>query len=220
MKLKMHIFISMILMASATFAEVTVKTEQLNPADRMWKFKSIPGPSKTDIAQGATVTVTGNQWEPSAADGAALVNGRVPNDSLDLIEEALFSNANGNDGTIVIDLGRVQPVAAVTSYSWHENPPDQGCRGPQVYTLFGWAGPNSPHLNPLPQTTGERRPDPLSRPTGEGQGEGSGWIKLADVDTRPNTTGQKWNGQYGVFISDTAGKLGEFRYLRCSMTRG
>ncbi len=28
------------------------------------------------------------------------------------------------------------------------------------------------HLNPLPQTTGERRPDPLSRPTGESQGEG------------------------------------------------
>src|SRR5207244_2653661 len=102
------------------FADVTVKTEQLNPAVRAWRFKSIPGPSQSDVAQGAKVTVTGNQFESSAADGAALVNGRVPNDSLDLTEEALFSNANGNDGTITIDLGRVQPVAAVTSYSWHE----------------------------------------------------------------------------------------------------
>src|SRR5688572_24973413 len=38
--------------ASSVFAEVSVKTEQLNPADPAWKFKQIPGPSKSDIAGG------------------------------------------------------------------------------------------------------------------------------------------------------------------------
>jgi hypothetical protein len=177
-----------LVMAAAASAEVVIKTEQLNPARRDWNFTTLPGPSKSDLAQGAKVTVAGNEFEPSAAGGAVLVNGRVPNDSLDLTEEALFSNANGNDGVITVDLGRVEPVAAVSSYSWHENPPDQGCRGPQIYTLSGSA-------------------------------DGQGWTKLADVDTRPNTTGQKWNGQHGVFITDTTGKLGDFRYLSLAIQR-
>src|SRR5206468_11201385 len=40
----------------------------------------------------------------------------------------------------------------------------------------GEIGAESPHLNPLPHTTGERKPDPIPSPvsfTGEGQGEGS-----------------------------------------------
>ncbi len=106
-------------LASAALAEVIVQTEQLNPADPAWNFKTFPRPSKSDIAAGAKVTLVGNQFEPAGADGAVLVNGRLPNDSLDLAEEALLSNANADGGSLVIDLGRVQPVAAVASYSWH-----------------------------------------------------------------------------------------------------
>jgi cobalt-zinc-cadmium resistance protein CzcA len=40
---------------------------------------------------------------------------------------------------------------------------------------------NPPHLNPLPQPTGERRPDPLSRSTGEGQGEGRSLSELREI---------------------------------------
>ncbi len=172
---------------SPAHAEIAVQHEQLNPADPAWKFRTIPGPSKSDIAQGTLVTLAGNEWH-AGGGGAALVNGRLPGDPLDLAEEAWLSNENTNDGAILLDLGKVQPVAAVNTYSWHENPPDQGCRGPQVYTLSGSA-------------------------------DGERWIKLAEVDTRPNTTGQKWNGQHGVAITDSTGKLGDFRYLRFALQR-
>ncbi len=39
------------------------------------------------------------------------------------------------------------------------------------------------------------------------------------MDTRPNSTGQKWNGQPGVAITDTTSHLGEFRYLRFVLQR-
>ena len=53
---KMMIRLATLCLATAAFGVVTVKTEQLNPADPAWKFKTIPGPSKSDIAQGAKVT--------------------------------------------------------------------------------------------------------------------------------------------------------------------
>ena len=195
MKRWMTMGLAVLFLASIASGEVTVRTEQLNPADPAWKFRTIPGPSKSDIAQGAKVTLTGNSWEAAGADGAVLVNGNLPADSLDLSEEALLSNANGDGGNVVVDLGRVQPVAAVGTYSWHEWAVDQGSRGPQVYTLYGSAAEN---------------PDATKL---------DGWTKIADVDTRPNKTGQKWNGQHGVFISDTAGKIGEFRYLLFALQR-
>ncbi|HEX7261032.1 MAG TPA: hypothetical protein VF258_04400 [Luteolibacter sp.] len=175
-------------LAGSALAEISVKTEQLNPADRTWKFKQIPGPSKSDIAEGAKITVEGNQLEPTAGRAEVLVNGKLTNDPFEISEEALLANDNSNDGSLILDLGKEQPVAAVSSYSWHENPGDQGCRAPQVYTLSG-----SP--------------------------DGQQWTKLADVDTRPNTTGQNWNGQHGVFVSDHQGKLGDFRFLRFEIKR-
>lgn len=190
MNSKLFLLISAFLVIATTaFGDITVKTEQLNPADPAWHFKNIPRPSKSDLATGAKVTVIGNQFEPAAGDGAVLVNGVLPNDSLDLTEAALLSNGNAAGGRVIIDLGRVEPVAAVTSYSWHEWDVDAGSRGPQVYTLYGSAAENS---------------DPFNLTL---------WTKIADVDTRPNKTGEKWNGQHGVFISDTAGKLGNFRRL-------
>jgi alpha-mannosidase len=182
-------------MPGGSRAEVIVRGEQLNPADAAWHFKTIPGPSKTDIAAGAKVRMVGNQFEAAAADGTVLVNGVLPSDSLDLSEGALLSNANSNGGHLVLDLGRVQPVAAVASYSWHEWEVDQGSRGPQVYTLYGSAAAS---------------PDPA---------ELSGWTKIAVVDTRPNRTGAKWNGQHGVFISANSGTLGEFRHLLFAVQR-
>ena len=178
-----------LLLVSAAAAEVTVKTEQINPADPAWKFKTIPRPSKSDAAATAKVSLVGDHWESAGANGSVLVNGLLPNDPLDLSEEALLSNNNANGGRIVVDLGRPQPLAAVGTYSWHEWDVDQGSRGPQVYTLYGSAAD---------------RPDPSNL---------SGWTKIAQVDTRPNKTGDRWNGQHGVFITDTSGPLGDFRYL-------
>lgn len=178
-----------------SFADVVVKTEQLNPATPEWKFKSIPRPSKSDVATGCTVALVGSQFEPAAADGSVLVNGAVPEDSLDLTEAALLTNGDASNGSLVIDLVRVQPIAAITSYSWHEWDVDQGSRGPQVFTLYGSAA---------------TKPDPANLGT---------WTKIADVDTRPNNTGVGWNGQHGVCVSDTSGKLGDFRHLLFALRR-
>ena len=154
---------------SAVRAEVTVKSEHLNPADPAWKFKTIPRPSKSDIAAGAKVTLVGNQWESQGGDGSVLVNGRLPNDSLDLSEEALLTNANADGGRIVIDLGTIQPVAAVCSYSWHEWDVDQGSRGPQVYTLYGGAA---------------EKPDPSNWPRGP---RSPGWTRVPTRRARSGT---------------------------------
>src|SRR6188472_4114144 len=86
-------------LAGCTFAEVVVKTEQLNPADRAWKFKQIPGPSKSVIAEGAKITVEGNQLEPAAGRAEVLGNGKLANDAYEISEAALLANDNGNDGT-------------------------------------------------------------------------------------------------------------------------
>ena len=174
---------ALLMLAATASAEITIKTEQLNPASPAWKFTSLPGPSKSDIAQGAKTTLTGNEWEPQGGGAEVLLNGRLPGDSLDLTEATLLSNANADGGTITIDLGGVQPVAAVATYSWHEWNVDDGSRGPQVYALSGSA-------------------------------DGTAWTNLAAVDTRPNPTGGKWNGQHGVFIQDPTGKVGDFRFLR------
>jgi hypothetical protein len=182
-------------MASPIFGAVSVQTEQLNPGDREWNFKTIPRPSKSDLAAGAKVTLAGNQFEPAGAEGSVFVNGILPNDSLDLSEEALLSNANSNGGNLVINLGHVQPVAAVATYSWHEWEVDQGSRAPQVYALYGSAAEKPDVNNP------------------------GGWTKIAEVDTRPNKTGANWNGQHGALIRDTNGKLGDFRYLLLALQR-
>lgn len=170
-------------------AEVVIQSEQLNPATPAWAFKTIPKPSKSDLARGCKVTVTGNQFETVAGEGSVLVNGVLPADSLDLTESALMSNASAANGRVVIDLGRVQQVAAVATYSWHEWDVDDGSRGPQVYTLYGSAAEQA---------------DPARLEV---------WIRIARVDTRPNQTGKHWNGQHGVLIRDPAGGLGNYRHL-------
>jgi hypothetical protein len=60
MKQIMMIALAVFGLATAASGEVMVKTEQLNPADPAWKFKTIPGPSKSDIAEGMKVTLVGN----------------------------------------------------------------------------------------------------------------------------------------------------------------
>lgn len=185
-----------VMMAVSTVSgDVLVRSEHLTTPDPAWKFQSIPRPSRSDLAKGATVSLHGNTFEAMGAKGDVLVNGVMPENSLDLAEGALLSNENTRGGRMVIDLGKVQPVAAVTSYSWHEWDVDQGSRGPQVYTLYGSAA---------------EKPDPANL---------ADWKKLADVDTRPNQTGTDWNGQYGVLVKDTAANLGDFRYLMLDVKR-
>jgi alpha-mannosidase len=164
---------------SALTAAPVIKAEQLKPTDPAWKFKTIPGPSKSDVAQNALIAVTAGGIDNASARPDVLANGKLPANPKDLTQCVLFASV----GTLVIDLGKPQSVAAVDTYSWHEFPDDQGARGPQVYTLYGAAVENQ-------------------------------WVKIADVDTRPNKTGESWNGQHGASVTDSTGKLGDFRFLK------
>jgi hypothetical protein len=48
----------------------------------------------------------------------------MPDDPLELVKEAWLSNGNNNAGSTIFDLGELPPVAAMNTYSWHENLPD------------------------------------------------------------------------------------------------
>ncbi|MEO5715161.1 MAG: hypothetical protein ABIT37_16905 [Luteolibacter sp.] len=179
MKIYQSCLLSILSLVSPAFAEVSVKTEQLKPGDATWKFKGIPGPSKSDIAEGAEITRTAGNLDPSSATVEMLINGKLPAGPGDLPQCAFFAGLS----SFVMDLGKPQPVAAVNSYSWHEFADDQGARGPQVYTLSG-------------------------------SNDRQGWTTIADVDTRPNKNGDGWGGKHGASITDSTGKLGDFRYLK------
>ncbi|HEX7261029.1 MAG TPA: hypothetical protein VF258_04385, partial [Luteolibacter sp.] len=166
----------------ALSASPVVKSELLKPGDASWKFKDIPGPSKSDCAQDVDITCTAGNPDPASAPLGMLVNGKLPPGPSDLSQSAFFAGAS----SFVMDLGKGQPITAVNSYSWHEFADDQGARGPQVYTLSG-------------------------------SNDQKEWTKIADVDTRPNKTGDGWAGTHGASVTDSTGKLGDFRYLRFDM---
>lgn len=176
-------------LVASSHSQVVVRIEHLNPAAPGWKFAKVMRPSRSDAARTATVKIVGNKAEPVGALPSAIVDGLLPSAGDHPDENLFLSNATTKGGKIVLDLGKVISVAAVNSYSWHEFPPDQGARGPQVYTLYGSADSKA-------------NPNDLSR-----------WTRLASVDTRPNSDGSSWNGQYGVNISNPNGLLGRFRYL-------
>ena len=185
----MPAILAVALCVGSAMGAVTVKTEQVNPADPLWSFKVVPRPSRSDLASVARVSVAGNQLHAEGGPVTALVDGRLPGDPLELADETFFTNGNADPGRFLFDLGSLQSIVAVNSYSWHEYDLDQGARGPQVYTLYGSAA-DAPDVADL-----------------------ATWTKLADVDSRPNQTGAKWGGQHGVSITDDAGKLGDFRHL-------
>ncbi|MCW1921887.1 hypothetical protein OKA05_04945 [Luteolibacter arcticus] len=168
---------------------VSVAVEQRRPADGTWAFTSVPRPSKSDVATGATFQISGNTLDGAGAPGAGTLNGRLPSESNDLTQLSFLTNANATGGSFLYDLGSVQPVTAINSYSWHEFGADQGSRAPQVYALYGSAATS---------------PDPAD-PTA--------WTKLTEVDTRPNMSGTAWNGQHAASVTAGSGTLGNFRHV-------
>jgi len=178
-------------LAVAARAEIQVRTEQVNPGSPAWAFQKIPGPSKSDAAQHCPVVAVGNSFDPVGSDAAALTDGRMPAKANQPRGFTFFANENTNGGRMLLDLGKVLPIAAINTYSWHDHPPDGGARGPQVYALYASAAEK-------PDAANLAAPD---------------WKKIADVDTRPNQSGGDWGGQHGVSIRDTAGLIGHYRWL-------
>ena len=214
MILRLTLIAAALLTTGSLLAETRVTVER---GDGSWKFSTIPRPSRSDAARDAKITIVGNEAEMSCLSPDGLHNGVLPWEGKQTRDFFAFSNFNSKEGKIVMDLGKVQPVAAVAAYSWQASYPASkgeapysggadkivydgvnGARAPQVYTLYGSAAaaPNAANL------------------------AGSEWLKITDVDTRPNQTGRNWHGQYGSFIRDDKGALlGNFRWLVWNVKR-
>lgn len=196
---RLTLFLSSLLLFFYSGNAQTVKTEHITGKEMLtrWEFGTIMRPSKSDAASNSTITITGNKQLSSCLPPAALNNGVLPQETRLLRDFFCFMD-NTDGGKIVMDLGKVIPVAMVNTYSahgpvigttWCEE--FDGARGPQVYTLYGSAAQN---------------PDAGNLKTTE-------WVKIADVDTRPSDDAD-WQGRYGVNISGENNKsLGDFRWL-------
>jgi hypothetical protein len=155
-------------------------------ANREFKFKNIPSPSKDDAATHAKLTLIDGDLDGGSAELAALTDGRLPRDE-DEPGSNVYFRAGSSGGRFRMDLGSSIPIAQVNSYSWHPN-----SRGPQLYKLYAADGSDQ-KFNPDPK----RGVDPAS----------CGWKLIALVSTLPNEG--EMGGQYAASVSD----VGKYRYL-------
>ena len=155
-------------------------------ANRDFKFKNIPSPSKDDAATHAKLTLIDGDLDQGAANLAALVDGRLPSDE-DEPAANVFFRAGSSGGRFRIDFSTAIDIARVNSYSWHPN-----SRGPQLYKLYAADGSDR-NFNPDPK----RGVDPAS----------CGWKLIALVSTLPDSG--DGGGQYAASVTD----VGRYRYL-------
>ena len=155
-------------------------------ANRDFKFKNLPSPSKDDAATHAKLTLIDGDLDGGSAELAALTDGRLPRDE-DEPGSNVYFRAGSSGGRFRMDFGSVIKIAQVNSYSWHPN-----SRGPQLYKLYAADG-SDPKFNPDPK----RGVDPAS----------CGWKLIALVSTISDR-GED-GGQYAASVSD----VGKYRYL-------
>ena len=155
-------------------------------ANREFKFKNLPSPSKDDAATHAKLTLIDGDLDGGSAELAALTDGRLPRDE-DEPGSNVYFRAGSSGGRFRMDFGSTIPIAQVNSYSWHPN-----SRGPQLYKLYAADG-SDPKFNPDPK----RGVDPAS----------CGWKLIALVSTISDR-GED-GGQYAASVSD----VGKYRYL-------
>src|SRR5512133_2240730 len=154
------------------------------------RFKTIPNPRKADAAAKATFTSVDGERDANGGTLDVLHDGRLPQEE-DQPGRNFFFHAGTAGGRLQIDLGKSIELKQVNSYSWHD-----GSRGPQVYTLYASDG-SAKAFEAAPKSGR----DPVEW----------GWKLLAKVDTRSDKS--EPGGQYGASIQDTAGALGNYRYL-------
>jgi hypothetical protein len=157
-----------------------------NTANREFKFKNLPSPSKDDAATHAKLTLIDGDLDGGSAELAALTDGRLPRDE-DEPGSNVYFRAGSSGGRFRMDFGSSIKIAQVNSYSWHPN-----ARGPQLYKLYAADG-SDPKFNPDPK----RGVDPAS----------CGWKLIALVNTISDH-GED-GGQYAASVTD----VGKYRYL-------
>jgi len=184
-------------LTTAAQAEITVATghNENGAPTPAFEFQQVPRPAKAGTV--GKFTIIDGESDPAGGGLAKLNDGRMPTED-DQPDENFFFNADTPGGRLRLDLNQVKTIQQINTYSWHPN-----TRGPQLYKLYGATGAAA-GFNPEPK----RGTDPAT----------CGWTLIASVDTRPKS-GEP-GGQYGVSISDSAGAVGDYRYLLfdCSAT--
>jgi len=176
--------------------QIVVDHNSNEEATAGFKFKHVPPPAKNDAAAHAKFSIVEGERDDNGADLEALHDGKLPTEP-DEPDANFFFNAGTEGGRLLVDLGRVMPIAQVNTYSWHPS-----TRGPQVYVLYAADGAAANFK---------------AEPKKDLDPEKHGWKLLAKVDTRPKE-GEP-GGQYGVSISDSQGVIGSYRYLLFDLSR-
>ena len=111
-------FIAIIIALSALQlkSQVVVVKEQISKG---WNFNTIMPPSRNDAAINSRITIVGNRPIASCLSPNGLHNGVMPQENRLLRDFFCFTNENVTGGKIVMDLGKVIPVAMINSYSAH-----------------------------------------------------------------------------------------------------
>ncbi len=179
-------------------AQVAVKAE-VAKAGSYFDFESLPKPAINDLGAKATWKIADGRADRSSAAIAVLSDGLMPAGN-DQPNQNFFFAAGTEGGLIAVDLGAVQDVSQVVTYSWHSD-----SRAPQVYSLYAAVG-DEPDF---------AIPDSASALSGS-----KAWKKLADVDTRPAKAAQgngagntARGGQHAARVADAKATLGKFRHL-------
>ena len=178
-------------------ADVVATVERVPPerATAAYQFTTIPGPAGDDLATVARFLIEGEQ-DLNSAGLAVLHDGRGAA-SRDDPRGNFFFAPNTTGGRLSLDLGEVQVVGQINTYSWHAT-----TRAPQVYKVYSADG-TAAGFAPNPK----RDVDPTQ----------VGWTLLTTVDTRPGTI---VGGQQGVSVHPSAaGSLGKFRYVLLDVAR-
>lgn len=157
-------------------------------------FPKIKTPAMNDAGSLGKWSVMYGQADANSGSLQALNDGKVPADD-DSPAENFFFAAGTEGGSLVVDLGSVQEIDQIVTYSRHA-----GTRAPQVFTVLAATG-----QEPGFSLTADKK----SPPTQEG------WKVISKVDTRKLSR----NGsQHAASITSDQSILGEFRYLRFDVT--
>lgn len=170
-------------------ADVRVQTETAE-ATGDFTFPTIATPAINDAGANATWTLASGRADVNSGALNVLNDGRLPAGD-DSPSENFFFAAGSKGGSLIVDLGSLQEVTHIVSYSRHVD-----TRAPQVFSLFAASGDEVGF-----SATSVAAQDPKQ----------AGWKFLAHVDTRPLAT--KGN-QHAAAISDSQSSLGKFRFVR------
>ncbi len=153
-------------------------------------FPSIPAPAINDAGARGTWSVLHGRADSNSASAKVLHDGRLASGD-DNPSENFFFAAGTDGGSILVDLGSVQELTQVVTYSRHV-----AARAPQVFRVYGATGKEEGF-----SATSFDEKEPTQ----------GGWKLLARVDTRA-LAGR--STQHAVSITDDQTTLGEVRYVR------